>query len=216
MRPEFQSNISAVRLRWRLPAGSEAHFSKVPKLFGSISGATIPFISSQRRGSKPSNSAILLVFLILKTCKKISFSKQADCSLTTSFSGPKSSRYFRETGPSTLVYIENYPGIWKKLKERRGAFPSFFHKPFCSPVANTINVCANKHLEVLVPAQSIYKRKRMQQVHVNQRPLNNWSDEITTWSLIEQTCSDHSKLFSTVQAVNEEHTDIKIALISDH
>ena len=76
-----------------------ARFSKVPKLFGSISGATIPFISSQRRGSKPSNFAILLVFLTLKTCKKISFSKQADCSLTTSFSGPKSSRDFRETGP---------------------------------------------------------------------------------------------------------------------
>ena len=78
-------------------------FSKVPKLFGSISGATIPFISSQRRGSKPSNFAILLDFLILKTCKKISFSKQADCSLTTSFSGPKSSRDFRETGPRSPI-----------------------------------------------------------------------------------------------------------------
>ena len=78
--------------------GSGACFLKVPKLFGPISGATIPFTSSQRQGSKPSNFAILLVFLILKTCKKISFSKQADCSLTTSFSGPKSSRDFRETG----------------------------------------------------------------------------------------------------------------------
>ena len=77
-------------------------FSKVPKLFGSLSVATIPFISSQRRGSKPSNFAILLIFLMLKTCKKISFSKQADCSLTTSFSGPKSSRDFRETGPWAL------------------------------------------------------------------------------------------------------------------
>ena len=76
-----------------------ACFSKVPKLFGTISGATIAFISSQRRGSKPSNFAILLVFLILKTCKKISFSKQADCNFTTCFSGPKSSRGFRETGP---------------------------------------------------------------------------------------------------------------------
>ena len=37
-----------------------------------------------------------MAFLILK---KISFSKQADCNLTTSFSGPKSSRDFRETGP---------------------------------------------------------------------------------------------------------------------
>ena len=74
-------------------------FSEVPKLFGPISGATNAFISSQRRGSKSSNFSILLVFLILKTCKKISFSKQADCSLTTSVSGPKSSREFRETDP---------------------------------------------------------------------------------------------------------------------
>ena len=44
---------------------SEACFSKVPKLFGPISGATIPFISSQRRGSKRSNFAIILVFLLL-------------------------------------------------------------------------------------------------------------------------------------------------------
>ena len=79
--------------------GPGACFSKVPKLFGPISGATTAFISSQRQGSKSSNFAILLVFLIFKTCKKISFSKQADCSLTTSSSGPKSSRDFRETGP---------------------------------------------------------------------------------------------------------------------
>ena len=45
-----------------------ACFSKVSKLFGPISGATIPFISSQHRGSKPSNFAILLFFLSLKTC----------------------------------------------------------------------------------------------------------------------------------------------------
>ena len=36
-----------------------ACFSKVPKLFGPISGATIPFISLQSRGCKPSNFAIL-------------------------------------------------------------------------------------------------------------------------------------------------------------
>ena len=39
------------------------------------------------------------VFLILKTRKKISFSKQADCSFTARFSDPKRSRDFRETGP---------------------------------------------------------------------------------------------------------------------
>ena len=41
---------------------------KSRELFGPISGATIPFISSQRRGSKPSNFAILFVFLTSKTC----------------------------------------------------------------------------------------------------------------------------------------------------
>ena len=81
--------------------GPEACFSKVPKLFGSISGATIPVISSQRQGSKPSNFAVLLVFLTLKACLKISCSKQADCSLTTRFSSSKTSRDF-------LFYIYCY------------------------------------------------------------------------------------------------------------
>ena len=76
-----------------------AMFLKVPKLCGPISGATIPVLSSQRRASRLSNFVIFLVFLTLKTCQKISFSKQADCSLTPGFSVPKSSRDFRETGP---------------------------------------------------------------------------------------------------------------------
>ena len=76
-------------------------FSKVPKFLGPTSGATIPVISSQRRGSKPSNFAALLVFHTLQTCWKISFSKQVDCTLTNGFPGPKKSRDFRETGSST-------------------------------------------------------------------------------------------------------------------
>ena len=43
------------------------------KGFGSISGATISFISSQRQGSKPSNFAILLVFLTLTHVKRSAF-----------------------------------------------------------------------------------------------------------------------------------------------
>ena len=90
----------AVAAGANLALTSGACFSKVPKLFGPISGATTSFISWQCRGSKPSNFAILLGFLISKTCKKIRFSKQAaNCSLTTSFSGSKSSRDVRETGP---------------------------------------------------------------------------------------------------------------------
>jgi len=76
-----------------------ARFSKVPKLLGPISGAPIPFTSSQRQGFKPLNLAILLAFLTLKTCSKISFSKQADCSSTTGFPGPKSALDFRQTEP---------------------------------------------------------------------------------------------------------------------
>ena len=58
----FNSRSLAEKLRAR------ACSSKVSKLFEPISGATIPSISSQRRGSKPSNFAILLVFLTLKAC----------------------------------------------------------------------------------------------------------------------------------------------------
>jgi len=54
---------------------STACFSKFPNLFGPMSGATVPFISSHRQDSKSSNFAILLVFLTLKTCEKIYFSK---------------------------------------------------------------------------------------------------------------------------------------------
>ena len=46
-----------------------ARISSVPRglFLGLISGATIPFMSPQRRGSKPSNFAILLVFHILNS-----------------------------------------------------------------------------------------------------------------------------------------------------
>ena len=53
----------------------------------------------------------LLIFLILKACKKISFSKRADCSLTTSFSGPKSSQDVRETGPWSLWRISTHTNL---------------------------------------------------------------------------------------------------------
>ena len=77
----------------------EASFSKVSNLFGLISGAIIPFTSLQRRDSKPSNFAIHLVFLTLKkNVKRPAFQHKRDFSLTTGFSGTKSSRDFRETG----------------------------------------------------------------------------------------------------------------------
>ena len=65
-------------------------FFRVPQFF---------FISSQRQSFKPSNFAVLLVLRTLKASSKISSLNQADCILTTGFSGPKSSRDFRATRP---------------------------------------------------------------------------------------------------------------------
>ena len=70
-------------------------FSKVPKLVGPTSGTTILFILSQRRGPKPSNFKVLLIFLTLKTWLKVSFSEQTDCSLTTGAHFSKVPRTFR-------------------------------------------------------------------------------------------------------------------------
>ena len=50
-----------------------ACFSKVQKLFGPISGATIAFISSQCQGSTSSNFAMFLVSLHKKHIKRLTF-----------------------------------------------------------------------------------------------------------------------------------------------
>ena len=112
-----------------------ACFSKVPKRFGQIFGVTIPFISSQRRGSKPSNFAILLIFFTLKQCFKKHW-KQADCSLRTGFSGPKSFRDFREIGPRTFVMTQ--------LSWFRG------HLPICH---NWLAVSASPQIERISSAE---------------------------------------------------------------
>ena len=63
------------------------------------SGVTISFVSQERRGFKSLNFTVIFLFVILKTCQKIGFAKQAVGSFTNGFSGPKSFRDFRETGP---------------------------------------------------------------------------------------------------------------------
>ena len=77
----------------------EASFSKVPKLYGLFSGVAIPSVSQDRRGFKSSNSTVSSLFVIFKTCVKIDFPGQAAGRFTNGFSGPKSFRDFRETGP---------------------------------------------------------------------------------------------------------------------
>ena len=78
-----------------------ACFSKVPKPFGRISGDIILFVSSKRRRLEPRNFAVIFIYIPFTTYEKTSFTEQAGRSFTNGFSGPKSSRDFRETGPRT-------------------------------------------------------------------------------------------------------------------
>ena len=82
---------------------SGAFFSKVPKLFGRISGDIILFVSSKRRRNEARNFAVILIFIPFTTYEKTSFTEKAGRSFTNGFSGSKSSRDFRETGPSTRM-----------------------------------------------------------------------------------------------------------------
>ena len=50
-----------------------AHFSKVPKIFGRISGDIVFFVSSKRRRLNPRNFAVILIFLPLTTYENTSF-----------------------------------------------------------------------------------------------------------------------------------------------
>ena len=70
-------------------------FSKVPKLFGRISGDIIPFVSSKRRHLEAQNFTVILIVHPFTTYDTAGVAEQAGRSFTNGFSGPKSSR---ETG----------------------------------------------------------------------------------------------------------------------
>ena len=81
--------------KWGNFSGSGACFSKVPKLFGRISGDTILFVSSEQRRLEERNFFFYSLYNIWKDqLYRMSRSYYYEC-----FSGPKSSRDFRETGP---------------------------------------------------------------------------------------------------------------------
>ena len=79
--------------------GPGARFSKVPKLFGRISGRIIFSVSSKRRGLEARNFAVILIYTPFTSYEKTSFTELAGRSFMNGFSGPKSFRDFRETGP---------------------------------------------------------------------------------------------------------------------
>ena len=78
-----------------------ACFSKVPKLFGWISGDIILFVSSKQRCLEARNFAVLLIFIPFTTYENTSFTEKVSQSFMNGFSSPKSLRDFRETGPSS-------------------------------------------------------------------------------------------------------------------
>ena len=80
-------------------SGTGTCFSKVPKLFGRISGDIILFVSSKRRPLEARNFAAILICDLFITHEKTSFTEEAVRSFTNGFSGPKSSQDFRDTGP---------------------------------------------------------------------------------------------------------------------
>ena len=75
---EFRFSIPCLRhlLRnqWKFNVPG-ACFSKVPKLFGRISGDIILFVSSKRGRLEARNFAVIFIFIPSTTCEKISFTE---------------------------------------------------------------------------------------------------------------------------------------------
>ena len=82
-RPALQNKqVIVLRLAFRGPC-----FSKVPKLFGRISGDIILFVSSKLRRLEARNFAVIFIFVPFTTYEKTSFTEQAGRSFTNGFSG---------------------------------------------------------------------------------------------------------------------------------
>ena len=63
------ANVAWVRVTCGLSSlvlYSGARFSKVPKLYGPLSGVIITFVFQERRGFKSSNSTVVFLFVALK------------------------------------------------------------------------------------------------------------------------------------------------------
>ena len=103
--------LISVRYREYLypPFSPGARFSKVPKLFGRISGDIILFVSSKQRPLEARNFEVILIFIRFTKYEKTSFTEQASRSFTNSFPGPKSFRDFQETCPWAELLVHRRP-----------------------------------------------------------------------------------------------------------
>ena len=115
-------NKKKERHKYTMPG---ACFSKVPKLFGRISDDIILFVSSKRRRIEARNFAVILIFIPFPTYEKTSFTEKAG-RFTNSFSGPKSSRDFRETCPWSQTFYERKKSRIKTNPSFVGFYSNFF------------------------------------------------------------------------------------------
>ena len=100
-----------------------ARFSKVPKIFGRISGDIILLVSSKRRRLEARNFAVILIFISFATFEKTSFTEEAGRSFTNGFSGPKRLRDFGETGSCIGAFLDWHKIMWTTISSssfRRG------------------------------------------------------------------------------------------------
>ena len=66
----WEKNLSRANEGERRPG---VRFSKVPKLFGLISGDIIYFVSSNRRRLETRNLEVILIFILLATYERAAF-----------------------------------------------------------------------------------------------------------------------------------------------
>ena len=127
-----------------LEQGPGARFSKVPTLFGHVSGDIILFVSSKRRRLEARNFAVTLIFIPFTTYEKTSFTESAGRSSRNGFSGPNGFRDFRETAPGmdarelllalwslgarsayacSSIFMTSFPQKWFLSYEKMKDFP---------------------------------------------------------------------------------------------
>ena len=100
---------------------SGARLSKVPKLFGCISGDLNLFVSSKSRRLEARNFAVILIVIPFTTYQKTSFTELAGRSFTNGFSG------LSRKGPLDLLWLSK-PLIISTDQGNvlTSTFPSFF------------------------------------------------------------------------------------------
>ena len=127
-----------------MPSGPGARFSKVPKLFGWHNSLCI-FKTKVFRDMKLC-SYFNLYSLYNIWNEKISFTEWAGRSFTNDFSGPKSSRDFRETDPWGLTTIQRELCHPKYARKVSGLSRNRPQEPISQKSRNFSGLCHNSFI----------------------------------------------------------------------